>query len=405
MIRLRVLRRRSSDLRAGPKFAPVSKPSRVVIIGAGAIGSQYAYTLLLQGIAGEICLLDTNVERARAEALDLSHTVPLARRAEVWAGTFDDIAGADVMIAAGAPRKQAQTGTDLLRENARIVGDIAGGAGAMAPDAVYLVATMPVDVMAYVTMMRSGVHHSHVLGCGTLLDTSLLRHMASRRLGVAPHDIQALVVGEHGPSGVVAWSQSGVAGTDLDRWPELDGETRHRLTQELRSAAHELMTRKGGNSFAEALALARVTEAVLRDTRTVFPVSSYLQGEYGIRDVYVGVPSVVGREGVLRTIEVPLSESERRRLRQSAEVIADTISTLELEKTRPTRLVPALVGQGLEISDEFVTGSYAGGRPGSVSSSPPGRGIHDTSMDEPPRARPIRAIKPKKITARPKKLT
>jgi L-lactate dehydrogenase len=343
------------------EFISIPKPSRVAIIGAGMVGSTYAYTLLLQGIADEICLLDKRQSRAEGEALDLNHSVPLTRRAEIWAGTMEDVKDADIiMIAAGASQKPGQTRLDLLKENARIVGDVAEEAGSLAPDAVFLVTTNPVDVMTYVTMARSGVHHSHVIGSGTALDTARLRYMISRRLGIDPRSVHAYVVGEHGDSEVVAWSRASVAGTGIDEWPELCEETRSRISDDVKMAAYDVIEKKGATYYAIATALSRITEAILKDTRTVFSVSSYLQGEYGVEDVYMGVPSIVGREGVLRTIEVPLSESELRRLRQSAHVLRKAVDAIDIESmrqlSRGRALAGALSGSKSEASNEFITG-------------------------------------------------
>lgn len=345
----------------------VAKHSRVAVIGAGMVGSTYAYTLLLQGVADEICLLDKRLARAQGEALDLNHSVPFTRRAEIWAGTMEDVKDADVVvIAAGAPQKPGQTRLDLLRDNARIVGDIAEEAGEAAPGAVFVVTTNPVDVMTYVAMARSGVHFSHVIGSGTALDTARLRYMTGRRLGVDPRSVHAYVVGEHGDSEVVAWSRASVAGNIIDDWPELDDQTRSKISDDVRTAAYEVIEKKGSTYYAIATALSRITHAILKDTRTVFSVSAYLQGEYGVKDVYLGIPSIVGREGILRTIEVPLSESELRRFRQSAHLIRKAIDALEVDAADEVATREAgsrtLVGAMMEASVEFVAGDKRGKR-------------------------------------------
>ena len=315
--------------------------------------------------------------------------MPLTRRAEIWARTMEDVKDADIiMIAAGASQKPGQTRLDLLKENARIVGDIAEEAGSLAPDAVFLVTTNPVDVMTYVTMARSGVHHSHVIGSGTALDTARLRYMISRRLGIDPRSVHAYVVGEHGDSEVVAWSRASVAGTGIDEWPELCEETRSRISDDVKMAAYDVIEKKGATYYAIATALSRITEAILKDTRTVFSVSSYLQGEYGVEDVYMGVPSIVGREGVLRTIEVR-SPSELRRLRQSAHVLRKAVDAIDIESmrqlSRGRALAGALSGSKSEASNEFITGrdllpTSPAGRQGTIRAIRPRRQMKNRGL-------------------------
>lgn len=298
--------------------------SRVAVIGCGLVGSSYAYTLLVQGIASEICLIDANKDKAIGEAMDLNHAMPFARRTEIWAGDMEDLVGASVVvIAAGAAQKPGESRMDLLYRNTDIVGSIAREAGRLAPGAVYIIVTNPVDVMAHVAMVRSGVHPSRVIGSGTALDTARLRSLLGRRLSLDPRSIHAFVIGEHGDSEMVAWSTANVAGVSLEKWSRLDQEAKDRIFSEVRNAAYEIIARKGATYYAIALALARITEAILRDQRTVFSVSTYLQGEYGLHDVYLGIPCVVGKEGVLQTIELPLSPQEKERLHYSAKVVKD----------------------------------------------------------------------------------
>lgn len=366
----------------GDVLMPIAKPSRVAVIGAGMVGSTFAYSLILQGIADEICLIDKRTARAQGEALDLGHSLPFTKRAEVWAGTMEDVKDADVVvIAAGAPQKPGQTRLDLLKDNARIVGDIAEEAGALAPEAVFLVTTNPVDVMTYVTMARSGVHYSHVIGSGTALDTARLRHVVSRRLGIDPRSVHAYVLGEHGDSELVAWSRATVAGTGVDDWQQLDRDTRLKISDDVRMAAYEVIEKKGATYYAIATALSRITEAILKDTRTVFSVSAYLQGEYGVEDVYLGVPSIVGREGILRTIEVPLSESELRRFRQSARVIREAIDALGIESMRQTARGRSLAAAMMETSPEFAAFPRGGGRTARSAGTPRATAVRAPSTE------------------------
>lgn len=308
-----------------------TKPTRVAVVGAGLVGSTYAYTVLLQGLADEIVLIDVKADKARGEAMDLSHAAPFTGRTSIWAGTMDDLTQADViMISAGMNQRPGQTRMDLLQENARIVGDIAEEAGALSPGAVFLVTTNPVDVMSYVTMRRSKASPSRVLGSGTALDTARLRFLIGQDLGIDPRSVHAFVLGEHGDSEMVAWSRAQVAGTSIVDWPDMDEDDRSAIAADVKGAAYQVIQMKGATCYAIALTLAKITEAILKDSRTVFSVSTYLEGQYGIYDVYLGAPAIVGRGGVVRTLEIPLSRDELAQLQESARVVKSAIESLDL---------------------------------------------------------------------------
>lgn len=339
-----------------------AKPTRVAVIGAGLVGSTYAYTVLLQGLADEICLIDVRVDKARGEAMDLNHAAPFTRRTSVWAGTMEDLAEADlIVISAGTNQRPGQTRMELLQENARIVGDIAEEAGARNPGAVFLVTANPVDVMSYVTMKRSGASADRVLGSGTALDTARLRYLVGDDLGIDPRSVHAFVLGEHGDSELVAWSRAQIAGTGIEDWP-MDEHDRKAMAADVKGAAYQVIRMKGATYYAIALTLAKITEAILKDSRTVFSVSAYLEGEYGIYGVYLGIPAIVGRGGVLRTIEIPLSEEELSGLQESGRVVRHAIESLDLGRRE-------LAGAGaaadrFEASEELDTGlSRAPSRP------------------------------------------
>lgn len=333
-------------------FIPMTKPVRVVVIGSGLVGSTYAYALLLQDIADEICLIDENIDKAIGQAMDLNHAMPMVNRTEIWAGDMDDVRDADVvLIAAGVSQKPGETRMDLLKRNARVVGDIAQEIGEIARKTIVLIATNPVDVMAYVAMVRSNLPPSRVMGLGTALDTARLRYLTGRELSIDPRSVHAFVMGEHGDSEFVAWSRATIAGTGIQDWPDLRPDAQDRIESEVREAAYEVISRKGATYYAPAVTLSRVTEAIVKDLRTVFSVSVYLEGQYGIYGVYLGAPAVVGKEGILRTIEIPLSEQELARLQTSGRVIRQAITELELETHH---YVPEIVGTAaFETSEEL----------------------------------------------------
>jgi L-lactate dehydrogenase len=342
-------------------FVP-SKPVRVVIIGSGLVGSTYGYALLLHDIADEICLIDVNRDKAVGQAMDLNHAMPLLKRTEIWAGDMEDVRDADVvMIAAGVNQKPGETRMDLLRRNAEIVGNVAEEVGKTTRNAIILVATNPVDVMAHVSMVRSGLPPSRVMGSGTALDTARLRYLAGRELGIDPRSVHAFVMGEHGDSEFVAWSRASVAGIDIEDWGGFHEMARDRIESEVRGAAYEVIEKKGATYFAPAMALMRITEAIVKDLRTVMSVSAYLEGEYGIYGVYLGVPAVVGREGILRISETPLSREELGSLQDSGRIVREAVEATRLHEWVTERLKePVLVASpafeaSSEIWDEDTT--------------------------------------------------
>lgn len=309
------------------------KPTKVCVIGAGLVGTTYAYTLLVEGIVDEICLIDVNQSKARGEAMDLNHAVPFARRAKIWAGTMDDVEGSDiVVIAAGAAQKPGETRMDLLFKNKDIVGSIAHDVAERNKDCIIIVVTNPVDVMTYVAKVESGLPWEKVFGSGTILDTARLRFLLGEELQIDPRSIHCQVLGEHGDSELVAWSLASVAGVKLFDWPGFRTELKDEIFQKVKRAAYDIIQLKGATYYAIALALARITRTIVNDLRTVYSVSVYLNGQYGISDVYLGNPSVIGRNGILKVIEEPLSDGEKEILKRSAYLIRKAIDLVYTDK-------------------------------------------------------------------------
>ncbi|HHY35621.1 MAG TPA: L-lactate dehydrogenase [Firmicutes bacterium] len=311
-------------------FSP--KPSRVVVVGSGLVGSTYAYTLLVEEVADEICIVDIAKEKAIGQALDLGHAVPFARKTTVWAGTIDDSESADiVVIAAGASQKPGETRMDLLRENSRIVWEIAREVGRLNPRVILLVVTNPVDVMGYVAWKASGLPSNQVMGSGTLLDTARLRWSIAGELDIDPRSVHIHVVGEHGDSETVAWSLGNVAGIPLNSFASLTQEKRHELFEQVRNAAYHIIDTKGATYYAIALGLTRLTQAILKDSRTVFSVSTLLRDCQGVQEVFAGMPCIVGRKGVMQVLELPVTGQEATGLRRSLEILKRAQESLDLE--------------------------------------------------------------------------
>jgi L-lactate dehydrogenase len=312
-------------------------PTRVAVVGTGAVGSTFAFALLLSGLASEIVLSDANERRAEGEAMDLMHAVPFARTARVWAGPVEECRGAAVtVIAAGAAQKPGETRLDLVQKNAAIFRDLVPRIASANPNGIILVATNPVDVLAYLTYRISGLPAPRVIGSGTILDTARFRMLLAERSGVDPRSVHAHVAGEHGDSEVAVWSSANIAGMPLEDFAQANGTTlddddRREIVNATRDAAYQIIERKGATYYAVAAGLVRIVEAVLRDQHTVLSVSSLIADYYGIDDVYLSLPAVVGRRGIERTLRLALSAEEASALRRSASLLKETMRAVGLQ--------------------------------------------------------------------------
>ena len=310
------------------------RPARVAIVGVGNVGASFAYALLLSGLAAEIVLIDANERRAEGEAMDLHHAVPFTRPVRVWAGSYADCAGAAVtVIAAGAAQKPGETRLDLVRKNASIFGQIVPKVAEANPTGIILVATNPVDVLAYESWRLSGLPPERVIGSGTILDTARFRAALSDHFGVDPRSVHAFIVGEHGDSEVPVWSSANIAGMRLPEFCSANGlrydpAEMEEIFVSVRDAAYHIIERKGATFYAVAAGLLQIVEAIVRDQRTVLPVSSLIRDYNGIDDVYLSLPAVVHHDGIERVLRIDLSVAEFDGLRASARVLHETIDAL-----------------------------------------------------------------------------
>ena len=310
------------------------RPTKVAIVGTGMVGSSFAYTLLLSGIAAEIVLIDANHERAEGEAMDLNHAVPFAHPTKICAGDYSDCQGAALtVISAGVGQRPGESRLELVRRNADIFGQIVPKIAEANPEGIIVVATNPVDVLTHVTLKLAGLPPHRVFGSGTILDTARFRYTLSEHLGVDPRSVHAYIIGEHGDSEVPVWSLANVAGMRLPSFCAENGipmgpETMDEIFRQTRDAAYEIIKRKGATYYAVAAGLMRLTEAILRDQHTVLSISSLVSDYYGIDDVCLSLPTVVGRRGIERVLRLDLSPHEARGVRKSAEVLRRTIESL-----------------------------------------------------------------------------
>ncbi len=310
--------------------------SRVVIIGAGMVGSTYAYALLISGLVSEIIIIDQNQERLVGEIMDLNHGVSFVRPVIVRAGDYKDCETADlIVITAGAAQKVGETRLDLVNKNVEIFKEIIPQVVASKTKAVLLIATNPVDVMTYVALKLSGFSRNKVIGSGTVLDTARFRYLLSEHCQIDPTNVHAYILGEHGDSEVPIWSLANIAGLRFSEYCPVCGKNcgpigKNKIFDEVKNAAYKIIKGKGSTYYAIGLALVNITESILRNEYSVLTVSSLLEGEYGLSDVCLSVPSVVSREGVTKRISLKLSEEEERQLINSAEVIKDVLQKINL---------------------------------------------------------------------------
>ena len=309
------------------------RTSKLAVVGAGSVGATLAYAALMRGAARQVALYDINRAKVEAEALDIGHGVQFMPMGEIVGS--DDIAvcaGADVvMFTAGAKQKPGQSRLDLAGTTINLVRSVLPRLVEVAPDAVYVMVTNPVDVVTYAALSISGLPPHQLFGSGTVLDSSRLRYLLARHTGIAVQNVHAYIAGEHGDTEFPLWSSATIGSVPVDRWrglPGTDGVVgrlgpaeRRRIAEEVVGSAYRIIEGKGATNYAVALAGSRILEAILGDERRVLPVSSLLDDYLGVSDVCLSVPSVVGRQGVTTPLEVPMSDDEVAALRRSAEAV------------------------------------------------------------------------------------
>lgn len=305
---------------------------KVVVIGAGSVGSAYCYVLMQTGLANEIVIIDIDQQRAEGEVMDLCHGLAFVPPVQIRTGAYPDCADANLIIlTAGAKQKPGQPRLDLVRRNTEIVSSICDEIAAYCHESVLMVVTNPVDVLTYVAIRKLGWQRGRVMGSGTVLDTSRFRYMLSEHCGLDPRSIHAYILGEHGDSEVAAWSLARIGGLGITEYCrtcgrcEFDAEHR-RIEEAVRNSAYHIIDYKGATYWAIGLALRRISEAILRNENSVLTVSTLLTGEYGIRDICLSVPCVVGTNGVGAIIQARLSQTEQEALVVSAETLKETLA-------------------------------------------------------------------------------
>ena len=308
---------------------------KISIIGAGYVGSTIAYTLMLSGLVSSIVLIDKNQDKTLGEVMDLKHGIPFLSPVNIFNGTYEDCKDADIIIiTAGANQKVGETRIDLINKNVSIFKDIISQITKYCKDSILLVVTNPVDILTYVTFKLSNFPRNKVIGSGTLLDTARFKYLLGQQIGIDPRNIHGYILGEHGDSEFAAWSTTNISGSNIDLYcsntkSDLNDQScKDRIFNEVKNSAYEIINKKGATYYAVALAVRRIIEAIVRNEKSILTVSSVLNGEYGLDDIALSLPTIVDNSGIVSTFCVPLDNDEQEKLRQSAETLRRAIESL-----------------------------------------------------------------------------
>ena len=304
---------------------------KAAVIGCGFVGASIAFRFLQQGLFSHLVLVDANREKAEGEAMDLSDGLPYGASMEITAGTYNDVAGCGlVVVTAGVNQKPGETRPELIGRNAAILKSILHEITSRKFEGILLIVSNPVDVLTYLSKELSGYPRERVIGSGTVLDTARLKQLLGEELGVDSRNVHAFIVGEHGDSELAVWSGANVSGLDLQDFCRLRGKALNpqdmdRLYREVQGSADAIIRRKGATYYGIAMAVGRIAECIVKDEHAVLPVSAVLEGEYGLEKLALSVPAIVGKNGLEKILEIPLSQTERTALDSSAQQMQQAI--------------------------------------------------------------------------------
>jgi len=310
---------------------------KIVIVGAGKVGSTFAFSLMISGLAREIVLIDKNESLAIGECMDLNHGVSFAHPTKIYAAGYEGCENADiVVITAGANQKPDQTRTDLVHTNVAIFKEIVPFIVRYTQDAILLVVTNPVDILTYVTLKLSGFPSNRVIGSGTVLDTARLKYMISDYAKVDTRNVHAYIIGEHGDTELPVWSNATIGGMDVETYCSeyaKQGNVRNELKElflKVKNSAYEIIKLKGATNYSIAMTLVKITKSIIRNESSILPVSTLISDYYGVDDVCISIPSIVNINGVGQSVKIDLSVEEEELFRYSANTLKQFIQTIEL---------------------------------------------------------------------------
>ena len=302
---------------------------KVAVIGCGFVGSSSAFALMQSGLFSEMVLIDADTKRAEGEAMDISHGISFARPMQIYAGNYDDITDAAIIvITAGANQKPDETRLDLIKKNAAIMKSIVGEIKKRDFGGILLIVSNPVDILTLIALKESGYPSNRVIGSGTVLDTGRFKYLLGEHLDVDSRSVHAFIIGEHGDSELAAWSNARIGGLKVNDFCELRGHFNHeqsmkKIFENVRNSAYEIIERKHATYYGIAMAVKRICEAIVRNEKSILPVSSLMTGEYGLNDVVLSIPAVVDETGVQKVIPIQLNDEELTKLKDSANILKD----------------------------------------------------------------------------------
>ena len=302
---------------------------KVAVIGCGFVGSSSAFALMQSGLFSEMVLIDADTKRAEGEAMDISHGISFARPMQIYAGNYDDITDAAIIvITAGANQKPDETRLDLIKKNAAIMKSIVGEIKKRDFGGILLIVSNPVDILTLIALKESGYPSNRVIGSGTVLDTGRFKYLLGEHLDVDSRSVHAFIIGEHGDSELAAWSNARIGGLKVNDFCELRGHFNHeqsmkKIFENVRNSAYEIIERKHATYYGIAMAVKRICEAIVRNEKSILPVSSLMTGEYGLNDVVLSIPAVVDETGVQKVIPIELNDEELTKSKDSANILKD----------------------------------------------------------------------------------
>ena len=307
---------------------------KCAIIGAGGVGATTAFTLVQSGLFNEIVIIDVNKNKAEGEVLDIAHGIQFTNPVNIYSGDYKDLHDAYlVIVTAGANQMPGETRIDLINKNASIFKKIIPSITEYNKDCILLIVSNPVDILTMLALELSGFPKERVLGSGTVLDTSRLRYLLSKKLEVDSKNIHAFIIGEHGDSELAVWSNADIAGIHIEDYCKNIFDScdinLEEILDEVRNSAYHIIEKKGATFYGVAMAVKRIAQAIIRDEYSILPVSHFLNGEYGIKDVCLGIPSLICREGVKKIIPITLNEREKSYLNESANKLKSAYASIK----------------------------------------------------------------------------
>jgi len=311
---------------------------KIAIIGAGNVGSTFAFSLMISGLAREIVLIDKNESLAIGECMDLNHGLSFAHPTKIYAAGFESCEDADiVVITAGVNQKPDQSRTDLVTKNVALFKEIIPAIAKYAKNSILLVVTNPVDILTYVTLKLSGLPSNRVIGSGTVLDTARLKYLISDYSKVDPSNIHAYIIGEHGDTELPVWSNATIGGMAIEtycsEYAQL-GNSKNELKEifdKVKNSASEIIKLKGATNYSIAMSLVKITRSIVRNENSILPVSTLITDYYGISDVCISIPSIVNMKGVEQYVRLDLSDDEQKLFKHSANTLKKFIKSIELD--------------------------------------------------------------------------